>query len=150
MAQNLIWDNSTHSQSQTDMQLTYNQIKSVLDPPPSENLVNIFQNLEESVSNFSECVTEEFPFQHLETPGNFCITASSIQSKYVAMTLGKHVDTDFPAEVIQMFFNVDPNYKLQFANITGIEYDGCIVCLHQEPGFFDLQKIYDVIYLTCA
>ena len=150
MAQNLILYNSTITQSQTVMQLTYNQIKSVIDPPPSKDLVDIFHKLEDQIATFEGCVTEEHPFKYLDTVGNFCVTASSIQSKYVAMVLGKHVKTEFPAEVIQMFFNVDPQIKLQFARIKGIEYDGCILCLHQEQGFFDLQKIYDVIYLTCV
>ena len=132
------------------MQLTYNQIKSVIDPPPSKDLVEIFHDLENTIASYNECVTEEHPFQYLDQIGNFCVTASSIQSKYVAMVLGKHVKTEFPAEVIQLFFNVDPQIKLQFARIKGVEYDGCIVCLHQEQGFFDLQKIYDVIYLTCV
>ena len=132
------------------MQLTYNQIKSVIDPPPSEHLVDIFHNLENTICSYDGCVTEEFPFKYLEHQGNFCITASSIQSKYVAIILGKHVNTTFPPEVIQLFFNVNPRIKLQFAKIKGIEYDGCIICLHEEPGFFDLQKIYDLIYLTAA
>lgn len=146
--QNLILYNRTITQSQTAMQLTYQQIQAVIDPPPSERLVRVFNQLEESICQHPGCVTEEFPFHHLKSKGNFCITASSIQSKYIAIVLGKHVETDFPAEVIQMFFNVDAVIKLQFAKIRGIEYDGCITCLHEENGFFDLQKIYDLIYLT--
>lgn len=130
------------------MQLTYQQIKSVVSPAPSENLVNIFNQLEYNIADHPNCITEEFPFKHLSTNGNFCITASSIQSKYVAIILGKHVDTTFPPEIIQMFFNVDPTIKLQFAKIKGLEYDGCITCFHEEKGFFDLQRIYDLIYLT--
>jgi len=132
------------------MQLTYEQIKSTIETPPSEELIDIFIDLETRVQQYEQCVTEAFPFKHLETIGNFCITASSIQSKYVAMVLGKHVESEFPTEVIQMFFNVPPQIKLQFAKIKGKEYDGCIVCLHQEKGFFDLQKVYDMIYLTCV
>lgn len=132
------------------MQLTYNQIKSVIDPPPSKSLVDIFHDLEKAIADHPNCVVEEFPFAHLEKAGNFCITASSIQSKYVAIVLGKHVKTDFPVDIIQQFFNVDSKIKLQFARIRGVEYDGCIACLHEEPGFFDLQKIYDLIYLTAA
>lgn len=132
------------------MQLTYNQIKATISPPPSKNLVDIFNDLELFIENHNNCVKEEFPFAHLKQPGNFCITASSIQSKYVAIVLGKHVDTQFPADIIQQFFNVDTHIKLQFAKIKGIQYDGCIACLHEEKGFFDLQKIYDLIYLTAA
>ena len=110
----------------------------------------LFHDLETNITKHSGCVIEEFPFKYLDVPGNFCITASSIQSKYVAIVLGKHVSTEFPTEVIQMFFNVPPKIKLQFAKIKGIEYDGCITCLHEESGFFDLQKIYDLIYLTAA
>lgn len=130
------------------MQLTYQQIKTVVSPPPSEKLVDIFNALEFKIADHSNCVTEDFPFKHLQGAGNFCITASSIQSKYVAIVLGKHVDSEFPPEVIQMFFNVDPQIKLQFAKIRGLEYDGCIACLHEEKGFYDLQRLYDMIYLT--
>lgn len=130
------------------MGLTYEQIKTVIDPPPSPKLIGIFNELENRIAEHPACVTEEYPFEYLANVGSFCITASSIQSKYIAIVLGKHVETNFPAEVMQHIFNIDPSIKLQFAKIKGLEYDGCISCLHEENGFFDLQKIYDMIYLT--
>ncbi|MBT8219705.1 MAG: hypothetical protein KJP00_07770 [Bacteroidia bacterium] len=130
------------------MGLTYEQIKTVIDPPPSPKLLSIFNDLEKKIAQHPSCVTEEYPFEHLANIGNFCITASSIQSKYIALILGKHVETSFPTDVMQQIFNIDPSVKLQFAKIKGLEYDGCISCVHEENGFFDLQKIYDMIYLT--
>lgn len=130
------------------MGLTYEQIKTVIDQPPSPKLIGIFNELEVKITENPLCVTQEYPFEHLAHIGNFCITASSIQSKYIAFVLGKHVETTFPTEVMQLLFNIDPSVKLQFAKIKGLEYDGCISCLHEEHGFFDLQRIYDMIYLN--
>lgn len=126
--------------------ITYQRVSNLLPNPPSERLIELYNEIDEKIINHSLCVEADAPLKHLYEIGNFCVSAASIQSKYVAFVLGKHVDTVFPEEIIQLFFNVENCYKMQFGKIKGKRIDGCICLIHQENKNFDLQKIYDSIY----
>ena len=133
--------------------ISYQKVTRVLQNPPPEDLVDLYNELDYKISQHISCVDEEEPLKHLyETKpngdllGKFCVSATSIQSKYVAFVLGKHVDAEFPGDIIQMFFNVENCYKMQFGKIKGKKIDGCICLIHQEDKNFDLQRVYDSIY----
>ncbi len=126
--------------------ITYEQVKKAMTNPPTEDLVHMYNDLGDYISEHSLCVNDENPFSKLNDNGNFCISATSIQSKYIAFVLGKHMDSHFPEEIIQTFFNIESTYKVQFGQIKGKEIDGCICLVHQESVNFDLQKVYDHIY----
>jgi len=133
--------------------ISYKKVSRVLQNPPSENLVDLYNEIDLRITNHELCVNEDEPLKYLHEAdiygkvlGKFCISATSIQSKYVAFVLGKHVDSTFPEDVIKMFFNVENDYKMQFGKIKGKKIDGCICLLHQEDNNFDLQRIYDSIY----
>lgn len=133
--------------------ISYQKVTKVLQNPPPEDLVNLYNELDRHITNHDLCVNEEEPLKYLyendlngNPIGNFCVSATSIQSKYVAFVLGKHVDAAFPEDIIQRFFNVENCYKMQFGKIKGKKIDGCICLVHQEDKNFDLQRVYDSIY----
>ena len=126
--------------------ITYEQVKKAMNNPPTEDMVHLYNDLGDYISEHPLCVNDDNPFSKLNTSGNFCISATSIQSKYIAFVLGKHMDSQFPEDVIRTFFNIDSVYKVQFGQIKGKEIDGCICLIHQEHSNFDLQKVYDHIY----
>ena len=126
--------------------ITYEQVKKAMVNPPPEDLVHLYNDLGREISQHPKCINEDNPFRKLTENGSFCISATSIQSKYIAFVLGKHVDCSFPQEVIQMFFNIENCYNVQFGQISGKNIDGCICLVHQEDEKYDLQKIYDHIY----
>ena len=133
--------------------INYKKVSRVLQNPPPEDLVDLYNELDSQISSHDLCVNEDDPLKHLyetdisgKIKGKFCVSATSIQSKYVAFVLGKHVESTFPEDVIRMFFNVENNYKMQFGKIKGKKIDGCICLVHQEDSNFDLQRIYDSIY----
>ncbi|MEM9824209.1 MAG: hypothetical protein AAF985_24200 [Bacteroidota bacterium] len=126
--------------------ITYEQVKKAMNNPPTEDMVHMYNDLGDYISEHPLCVNDDNPFSKLNPSGNFCISATSIQSKYIAFVLGKHMDSQFPEDVIHTFFNIDNCYKVQFGQIKGKEIDGCICLIHQERSNFDLQKVYDHIY----
>jgi len=133
--------------------ISYQKVSRVLQNPPTEDLVDLYNEIDLRISSHDLCVNEDEPLKYLnetdihgKAKGNFCVSATSIQSKYVAFVLGKHVDSVFPDDIIQMFFNIENDYKMQFGKIKGKKIDGCICLIHQEENNFDLQRIYDSIY----
>lgn len=133
--------------------ISYQKVSRVLQNPPPEDLVDLYNEIDFRISTHNLCVNEDEPLKYLyETDrrgnpvGKFCVSATSIQSKYVAFVLGKHVESNFPPDIIQLFFNVENCYKMQFGKIKGKKIDGCICLLHQENSNFDLQRVYDSIY----
>ncbi len=126
--------------------ITYEQVKKAMNNPPSEHMVHLYNDLGDYINEHPLCVNDENPFNKLDPSGNFCISATSIQSKYIAFVLGKHMDSKFPEDVISTFFNIDNSYKVQFGQIKGKEIDGCICLIHQSSTSFNLQKVYDHIY----
>ncbi len=126
--------------------ISYEQLQTLLPEPPSRDLVSIYNDIDSSLSRHPKYVCDENPFSKLNKFGNFCVSATSIQTKYIAFVLGKHVSAIFPEEIIKMFFNIDNDYRMQFGEIGGKDIDGCICVIHQENGNYDLQKVYDHIY----
>lgn len=133
--------------------ISYKKVTRVLQNPPTKDLVDLYNEIDLGISRHNLCVNEDEPLKYLneadifgKVKGKFCVSATSIQSKYVAFVLGKHVDATFPSDIIQMFFNIGNDYKMQFGKIKGKKIDGCICLVHQEAKNFDLQKIYDSIY----
>ena len=126
--------------------ISYEKVQRVLKNPPTVDMVELYNEMDRNISTHSMCVNEEEPLQYLKEPGKFCISATSIQSKYIAFVLGKNIKSSFPEDVIQLFFNIDSDYKMQFGKIKGEKIDGCICVIHQEVADYDLQKIYDNIY----
>ncbi|HFC00309.1 MAG TPA: hypothetical protein ENJ53_05845 [Phaeodactylibacter sp.] len=133
--------------------ISYKKVSRVLQNPPPKDLVDLYNEIDARISNHTYCVTEDEPLKYLdevnvkgELVGKFCVSATSIQSKYVAFVLGKNAKTTFPNDIIQMFFNIENCYKMQFGRIKGKKIDGCICLIHQEDENFDLQRVYDSIY----
>lgn len=126
--------------------ISYEKVQRVLKNPPTVDMVELYNDMDRNISTHPMCVNEEEPLQYLKEAGKFCISATSIQSKYIAFVLGKNVISTFPDDVIQLFFNIESDYKMQFGKIKGEKIDGCICVIHQESTDFDLQKIYDNIY----
>jgi len=133
--------------------ISYKKVTRVLQNPPPEDLVDLYNEIDYKISNHELCVNEDEPLKYLyeknskgDLKGKFCVSATSIQSKYVAFVLGKHIDAIFPSDIIEKFFNVENCYKMQFGKIKGKKIDGCIALIHQEDKNFDLQKVYDSIY----
>jgi len=114
--------------------------------PPPEPFVIIFNDLGVWISQHPNCINDKNPFEKLTRKGSFCISATSIQSNYIAFVLGKHNKSKFPAEVMELFFNIDPEFKMQYGKIKGEEIDGCIYLIHQENKNFNLQEVYQKIY----
>lgn len=126
--------------------ISYEQVCSAISPPPTRGLVDLFNALKKRIKSHPKYVSDENPFEQLQSDGNFCISATSIQSKYIAFVLGKHSSCEFPPHVIQSFFEIDNAYKLQYGNIPGRHIDGCICLIHQEEEAFDLGVVYEEIY----
>lgn len=126
--------------------ITYEQVKKAMIHPPPELMIDLFNDLGKLISTHPDCVNESNPFSYLKAAGKFCISATSIQSDYIAFVMGKHKESNFPTEVMQMFFDLDTDFKVQFAKIQGKEIDGCIYLIHRSGKKYDLQKVYDNIY----
>lgn len=126
--------------------ITYEMVKKAMVNPPAEELVDLYNDLGNCITENTNCINDENPFRKLGKKDSFCISATSIQTKYIAFVLGKHVESIFPSEVISRFFNVDTEYKVQYGHITGKQIDGCICLIHREKVPYDLQTIYDKIY----
>jgi len=126
--------------------ITYEQVKMALTNPPTESLIDLYNEIETQIHGHEDCVKGKYPFNKLQTKNAFCISATSIQSQYVAFVLGKHVNSSFPPEVMQLFFNVHTDFRLQIGKIKGDNIDGCICLLHQEEKVYNLQEIYESIY----
>mgnify|MGYP000014265855 CR=1 FL=1 len=126
--------------------ITYEMVKRAMVNPPTEELVDLYNELGDYIGEHPLCINDDNPFKKLGKVGSFCISATSIQSRYIAFVLGKHVKSIFPEEVISQFFNIENSYKVQFGHITGKQIDGCICLIHKENNNYDLQMIYDKIY----
>ena len=128
------------------MMITYEQVKLAMTNPPTPDLIDLFNWLGTVLSDHPDCVNDENPFDKLYSLGKFCISATSIQPDYIAFVLGKHIRSVFPPEVIQQFFNIDPEYRLQYGNIKGKEIDGCICLIHKGHHNYNLKTAYEQIY----
>lgn len=127
--------------------ITYNQVKNAMSSPPTRDLVDLFNSLSIEISRHRSCINDENPFDRLmQELNSFCISATSIQSNYIAFVLGKNIKSTFPPDVIQMFYNIESCYKLQFGQIGGKQIDGCICLIHREAKNFNLQQVYEYIY----
>lgn len=126
--------------------ISYDQVKQAMQNPPEKILVDLYNDLCDFITKHPDCITDTNPFQKLFSVGSFCISATSIQSNYIAFVLGKHVQTIFPEEVIHRFFDIDCGFKVQFGEVTGNQINGCICLIHQEGCKFNLQEIYNHIY----
>lgn len=126
--------------------ISYDQVMQAMDNPPSESLIEIYNKLSEALTNHPDCINDKNPFRRLSKPGTFCISATSIQSRYVAFVLGKNVINEFPSDIINQFFNIDHAFRVQYGKIKGNQIDGCICLIHQEETEYDLQKVYNYIY----
>ena len=126
--------------------ITYAQVKKAMFNPPPRPFVDIFNEIGTLISEHPSCVNDKNPFEKLSQSGSFCISATSIQSQYIAFVLGKHCSSQFPEEIMQLFFNIDPDFQIQYSKIKGKDIDGCIYLIHQEAEVFDLQEIYSNIY----
>ncbi len=126
--------------------ITYEQVKNAMTNPPPRELVDLFNDLSISINQHPLCISEKKPFNKLCKPGSFCVSATSIQSGYIAFVLGKHVQSKFPEEIISQFFNLDFQFKLQFGIIKGEQIDGCICLVHICKEHFNLNEVYNHIY----
>ena len=126
--------------------ITYEQVKLAMLHPPPEELVNLFNEISLAINEHALCISEEQPFNKLCKPNSFCISATSIQSDYIAFVLGKHISSRFPDEIIQQFFDIDVHYKVQFGLIKGRQIDGCICLIHSGKKEYDLKQVYMHIY----
>lgn len=126
--------------------ITYEQVQLAMTNPPTKELIDVFNDLSNQISDHPDCVNDDHPFDKLYEQGRFCLSATSIQPDYIAFVLGKHVENTFPENVIANFFNIDPIYKLQFGKIKGKEIDGCICVIHSSEKVYDLKEVYENIY----
>ena len=126
--------------------ISYDKVKSSVRPAPRQELVELYNELDRHLSNHPNCINEVNPFSRLYKENHFCISATSIQSNYIAFVLGKHHNSIFPTDIMIQLFNVESNYTMQFAEIPGKHIDGAIFVYHRENEELDLQKIYDHIY----
>ncbi len=117
-----------------------------MENPPAEALIEMYNSIGETITNHPDCINDKNPFRRLSRPGTFCISATSIQSKYIAFVLGKNVANEFPTDVINHFFNIDNAFRVQYGKIHGNQIDGCICMIHQETIEYDLQEVYNYIY----
>lgn len=117
-----------------------------MDNPPSEALIDMYNSISELLLNHPDCVSDKNPFRKLNRTGTFCISATSIQSKYIAFVLGKNVNNEFPPEIICHFFDIDNTFRVQYGKIRGSQIDGCICLVHQEDIDYDLKEVYNYIY----
>lgn len=126
--------------------ISYDQVMQVMDNPPAEALIEIYNSISETIMNHPNCINDKNPFRKLSRTGTFCISATSIQSKYIAFVLGKNVENEIPQEIINHFFNIDNAYRVQYGKIHGNQIDGCICLIHQESKEYDLKEVYNYIY----
>jgi predicted PolB exonuclease-like 3'-5' exonuclease len=126
--------------------ISYKQVESSMINPPSREIIDIYNYLGESILDHPQCIKEQCSYKEKFAKGKFCICATSIQPSYIAFILGKHIDTVFPEEVIQMFFNVDNHYTVQFESIEGKNVNGCICVIHSCEQKFNLKTVYDNIF----
>lgn len=126
--------------------ITYEQVKEAMINPPTEDLVYLYNEIGAYINSHPLCVLDDNPFEQLNPSGNFCISATSIQSDYIAFVLGKHTLSVFPSEVIACFFNVDSDYNIQFGQIDGARVNGCICVIHQQAQKYNLEEVYENIY----
>jgi hypothetical protein len=125
--------------------ITYEMVKRAMVYPPTEDLVDLYNELGAYITSHKSCVQDEKPFEKLNE-NNFCISATSIQSKYITFILGKKAQINLPEEIVATFFNISSEYKLQFGQITGKDINGCMFLIHQEEKDFNIQLIYNKIY----
>ncbi|MFK8103936.1 MAG: hypothetical protein AB8G15_15490 [Saprospiraceae bacterium] len=126
--------------------ITYDHVKTVMSSPPTKDLIDLYNKINKVISEHPDCVTDDNPTELLQQQASFCISATSIQSQYVAFVLGKNKKAKFPTAVMHVLYNIDTDFKLQFGKISGKQIDGCICLIHKENRDFDLQKAYDYIY----
>ena len=126
--------------------ISYDQVMQAMENPPAEALIEMYNAISETILNHPNCINDNNPFRRLSRPGTFCISATSIQSKYIAFVLGKNVANEFPPELINHFFNIDNAFRVQYGKIQGKQIDGCICLIHQEATEYDLQEVYNYIY----
>jgi hypothetical protein len=126
--------------------ITYEMVTRAMVKPPTEDLVDLYNELYDYIAGHPGCINDKNPTQKLGISGTFYVSATDIQSNYIAFVLGKRADSAFPTDVIAKFFNMPTNYKMQFAGVTGRELDGCICLIHMEERDYDLQEVYDDIY----
>ncbi len=123
--------------------ISYQHIKSMMQVPPPEALVDLYNAIGSQLVKHHQYVSQR---SELVLPQHFHICGASIQSHYIAYVLGKLACSNFPPEVIHIFFDIDANYKVQFGEIGGERIDACICVIHQENTPFDLQAVYKHIY----
>ena len=138
--------NREKSIKKIEMIISYQRVKDAMLIPPPEDLVDLFNELVEKIQNHPDCVQDSNPFGMLFPEKGFCLCATSIQKEYVAIVLGKHGEGQFPAEVMNLFFELDQSYSVQYKKIQGEDIDGCIFILHYEDEDFDAEEIYRNIY----
>ncbi len=126
--------------------ITYAQVKEAMFNPPPKPFVDIFNELGTAISKHRSCINDKNPFEKLNKTGSFCISATSIQSQYIAFVLGKHCNSNFPEDIMQLFFNIHADFQIQYAKIRGKDIDGCIYLIHQDDDGFDLEEVYASIY----
>lgn len=126
--------------------VSYERIQEAVYPTPPKHLIQLFNDLESKISAHPLCVNDMDPFSKLSKKGSFCLSATSIQSDYIAFVLGKYHKSHFPEDILQMIFNIPTTYQLQFQEISGKRINGCICVIHQRSNDMDLQKVYDYIY----
>jgi len=129
-----------------EMIISYQRVKDAMIIPPPEDLVDLFNELVEKIQKHPECIQDSNPFDLLQPEKGFCLCATSIQKEYVALVLGKHGEANFPSNVMQLFFELDQSYSVQYKKIQGEDIDGCIFVLHYEDEDFDEDEIYRNIY----
>ncbi len=126
--------------------ITYEQVESSMMNPPSREIIDTYNELGQTILSHPLCIKEQNKYKEKFALGKFCICATSIQPDYIAFVLGKHINSKFPDEIINLFFDVDTNYRVQFGKITGKNVDGCICIIHKKVKNYDLQVIYEHIY----
>lgn len=126
--------------------ITYEQVESSMLNPPSRRIIDTYNELGQAILNHPLCIKEQNSYKEKFALGKFCICATSIQPDYIAFVLGKHIKSRFPDEIINLFFDVDNEYRVQFGKIKGKNVDGCICLIHQKLQNFDLEQVYEHIY----
>ena len=132
-------------QNTTNM-ISYDQVMQVMDNPPSEAMISLYNSISKKIMDHPDCINDKNPFRKLSKPGTFCISATSIQSNYIAFVLGKNVQNEFPSEIINYFFSIESTFRVQYGKINGNQIDGCICIVHQENHEYNLQEVYNYIY----
>ncbi|MEM9917360.1 MAG: hypothetical protein AAF990_04650 [Bacteroidota bacterium] len=126
--------------------ITYDQVKMAMTNPPAEELIDLFNEISQKISVHPDNINDDNPFDKLYQAGKFCISATSIQSDYIAFVLGKHVETVIPPDIMSIFFDLDNYFKLQFTKISGKEIDGFMYLIHTNERQYNLKAVYENIY----